>query len=129
MRMWMVEPQYMCDQHVLGEHRECHMLFGAVTRKQDLYGYIVGGLVEVQNLPSRHAALAAEMHKRGFMDATPLFFDKDYDLSKKDLGKVDVKDSEDDLFGRCIKCRQRRENIAGPLERPVKETLSRSSRW
>ena len=28
MRMWMVNPGFMCNKHLLGEHVECHMLVG-----------------------------------------------------------------------------------------------------
>lgn len=105
------------------------MLLGAVNRKQDLYGYIVGGLVELQNLPKRHQELAAEMCNRGFIDGTPLLFDKDYDLSGMEMGKVDVLDNEDDLFGRCDKCRKRKEDLDGPITRPLKTTFARNYRW
>ena len=32
MRMWMVDPQIMCRQHLLGEHTEMHMFVGTLKR-------------------------------------------------------------------------------------------------
>ncbi len=33
MRTWMVPPQIMCRQHLLGEHNEIHKFVGAVTKR------------------------------------------------------------------------------------------------
>ena len=32
MRMWLVPPQLMCDQHLLGEHLEMHMFIGTIRK-------------------------------------------------------------------------------------------------
>lgn len=32
MRMWMVPPELMCRQHLLGEHVELHMFVGAINK-------------------------------------------------------------------------------------------------
>lgn len=46
MRMWMVPPIVMCQQHLLGEHVEMHMLIGAMKKGTSMAGYCQNGLME-----------------------------------------------------------------------------------
>ena len=72
MRMWMVDPTLMCDQHLLGEHVELHMLAGTLARRRSIDGFIAKGLLEPGAMHERHEALVAEMAARGFMHRSPL---------------------------------------------------------
>lgn len=106
MRMWMVPPHTMCDQHLLGEHVEIHMLAGTLSRHRSIDGFIAKGLLEPASMSARHDAIACEMTKRGFRHKSP--------LSTVDLGylpqlareaRVDVATSAEALARRCERCR------------------------
>src|SRR5690606_16221724 len=66
MRMWMVDPRILCQQHLSGEHVEIHMFIGSMNRGGCKPGQYVG-LLETRNLKSRHDALVEEMLSRGWM--------------------------------------------------------------
>jgi len=102
MRMWNVDPKYMCRQHLLGEHVEMHMFVGIIIKGTSLEGYIRGGLVEVHNIQKRHDELVVEMLRRGYKHHSPL--PDSYKL-KLIAGKVDGKWNEVELTKRCLGCR------------------------
>jgi len=65
MRLWLGIPvYYLCDQHLLGEHSECHMFIGSILRGISIQGYIDRGLVEPWAIEERHDLLAAAMQYR-----------------------------------------------------------------
>lgn len=64
MRMWSVNPSFMCTVHLLGEHRELHMIAGAIKKGMDLRHHMARGLVEPGNVIARHDALVCEMVRR-----------------------------------------------------------------
>jgi hypothetical protein len=100
MRMWMVDPRKMCNQHLLGEHVELHMLVGSLRRKKTITGFLEGGLVELHSIRSRHSELVIEMKSRGFRHASPL-----PTFRAKRAGKVDLKINLQELARRCQACR------------------------
>jgi len=103
MRMWMVEPKYLCRSHLLGEHRELHTLVGTLREGKSIQGYLDGKLVEVHNIASRHDALVAEFRRRGwpsgFAHATPLNGFEGFEA-----GEVDVEANRKELIRRCFAC-------------------------
>ena len=99
MRMWMVNPKRMCSRHLLGEHVEIHMLVGTLLRKRSVAGFIAKGLLEVHSARKRHAALAAEMLRRGMQHRSPL---PRVRLLK--LGRVNRTESLRELVQRCEQC-------------------------
>jgi hypothetical protein len=109
--MWMINPRVMCDQHLLGEHVECHMLVGAINKGKSVQGYILGGLVEIDNVRSRHNELAAEMERRHMNHKSPL---PDIEEMRfylyKSLGEVNREQSLIQLLIRCPECRRRAGN-------------------
>lgn len=108
MRMWMTDPAKMCDQHLLGEHVEHHMLVGQINRKRRLDGYAANGLIEPRRIRERHNTLAAEMVRRGFRHQSPLQQpDISYFPDNIQTATVDSEKSLKDLRGRCEKCRNR----------------------
>lgn len=77
MRIWDVQPKYLCRQHLLGEHRELHGLWNILTKHGGTGGYShhpetkrwVG---KARALYARHEVLVAEMTKRGYSHHSPL---------------------------------------------------------
>ena len=100
MRMWMVDPRKMCDQHLLGEHVELHMLVGSLRRNNTITGFLEGGLVELHSIRSRHAELVVEMKSRGFRHASPLPA-----FRARTAGKINPKLNLKELARRCAACR------------------------
>lgn len=111
MRMWMVPVECMCQKHLLGEHVETHMFLGTLRKKVSVQGYLTGGLLEVDQLFSRHEALANELERRGYKHNSP--------MSAKDVedalatyptdflhpkGLIDVEANLVDLCTRCTSC-------------------------
>lgn len=103
MRMWNVDPEVMCNKHLLGEHVEMHMFVSTIKRGSSLRGYIIGGLVETDRIKSRHDKLAAEMERRGMNHKTPISIDDVFVVS---AGHVDSEHSRVELARRCPACRE-----------------------
>ena len=101
MRMWMVDPRRLCNQHLLGEHVELHMLVGSIRKKKTLAGFVDGGLVELHNIRQRHRELVVEMKRRGFHHASPLPA-----FGTQRGGKIDRKQNLEELKRRCADCRR-----------------------
>jgi len=100
MRMWNVSPKQMCNQHLLGEHVECHMFVGCLNKDMSLKGYLNNGLLEIHNLRKRHDLIAKEMKIRNMKHESEL---EDFKVVK--AGKINSKISHDDLIKRCKDCR------------------------
>jgi len=100
MRMWMVAPKFMCRNHLLGEHRECHTLFGSLSIGRSIAGHLSRGQVEPQNLKARHDELADEMSRRGYRHTSPL-----ENFPDAPVGRVDREASLNELMRRCVNCR------------------------
>ena len=111
MRMWNVDPKLMCHRHLLGEHKELHMLAGSIRKGKSIAGYVSRGLVEPHKAQKRHDALVAEFRRRNWPSGrehnTPL------SLSAAPEGHVSVRRSLRDLADRCPRCRERIRRYAG----------------
>ena len=75
MRIWDLEPERLCRQHLLGEHRELHALWVILT--QGRRGFARHPETrrwrgKLKALYLRHEALVAEMGRRGYRHRTPL---------------------------------------------------------
>lgn len=101
MRMWMVNPQVLCNQHLLGEHVEMHMFAAHFELGRRLGKY--AELCEPEQVENRHRELAAELRRRGFNHGSPLHFV----YSGPERGHVDTQRSLRDLKARCMACRER----------------------
>jgi hypothetical protein len=99
--MWMVDPSLMCRQHLLGEHKELHMLVGTLLKGISVAGYINGGLAEIHSIKKRHQQLVKEMTARGYSHQSPL-----KEFASYQAGKVDVNLSNRELIKRCRHCRE-----------------------
>ncbi len=75
MRIWDLEPERLCRQHLLGEHRELHGLWEILVKNKK--GYARHPETErwrgkLKALYRRHEALVAEMEIRGYRHGSPL---------------------------------------------------------
>jgi hypothetical protein len=75
MRIWDIEPERLCRQHLLGEHRELHGLWVILTEGKKGYARhpeTRRWQGKLQALYLRHGQLVAEMGRRGYRHQTPL---------------------------------------------------------
>ena len=118
--MWMVDPNIMCTAHLLGEHREIHMIVGYLKSGHHLGNYAYHGLVQVSALKFRHEQLVREMEVRSYKHNTPLIFN--YEDVTKHLYQSEIQIcinpqySLNLLLGRCSKCRERYLKSIGRLD-------------
>ncbi len=87
MRIWDLEPERLCRQHLLGEHRELHGLWVILT--QDKQGYSRHPETrrwrgKLQALYRRHERLVAEMGRRGYRHNTSLPAEQATGLAQQD---------------------------------------------
>ncbi len=71
MRVWDIEPKYLCRQHLLGEHRELHGLWNILTKHNGKGGYsnhpeTKRWIGKLKALFNRHEGLVDEMKDRGY---------------------------------------------------------------
>jgi Pyrimidine dimer DNA glycosylase len=75
MRIWDLDPGVLCDQHLLGEHRELHGIWSILTNGRAGYANHPETLRwrgRLAALYARHEDEIAEMDRRGFRHASPL---------------------------------------------------------
>ena len=77
MRVWDVDPKFLCRQHLLAEHRELHGLWNILTKHGGVGGYsrhpeTLRWVGKAKALYLRHEALVAEFGRRGYNHLTPL---------------------------------------------------------
>jgi len=87
MRIWDIQPKYLCRQHLLAEHRELHGLWNILTKHQGRGGYskhpeTLRWIGKTAALYQRHEKLTAEFEHRGYKHLTPL--DKKLATGKKE---------------------------------------------
>ncbi len=104
MRMWMVRPEIMCTQHLLGEHAEIHMFISVINHGKQVKGYLEKGLIEVNNLYDRHNELVREMIHRNYRHNSPISEEWKH---AQNLGHIDKEKNLKELMSRCSKCRMR----------------------
>lgn len=105
MRMWGIDPQRLCRQHLLGEHVEMHMLVGSLWKGTRVEGFTSTGLVDLRLIESRHAQLVAEMDRRGMNHKSPLRPLPEL-LPGTPMGFIDLDVNEAELARRCKECRK-----------------------
>lgn len=114
MRMWMVNPELMCDKHLLGEHCEIHMFVGSIKKGKRIDGFVKNNLLEIQSIQSRHKELVGEMERRGYKHRSdlPELRNSDFEYLPKELieAKIDKGKALGELLRRCKACRERYEN-------------------
>lgn len=68
MRMWMVNPKYMCTKHLVGEHGEIHKHKHNFVKGHSIEKRIRWAQIEPASMSSRHDELASYLqnHKSPF---------------------------------------------------------------
>lgn len=102
MRMWGINPNFLCDKHLLGEHVEMHMFAGVIRKGTSIKGYIERGLVNPARIKERHDELAKEMIRRGMNHQSPLPY-----LPDMPNLPINTVQSKKELARRCQNCRRR----------------------
>jgi hypothetical protein len=102
MRMWMVNPRIMCNQHLLGEHVELHMLVGNIKRGKSIDGFL-SGLVDPSLVVQRHEELALEMVCRGMDHKSPIDFTGNF-ISSRAVQSISEISNLKELANRCKQC-------------------------
>ena len=110
MRQWHVDPALLCRKHLLGEHVEHHMMVGTLRKNRSLAGHIERGQIAVHTIIERHAALAAEMKRRGMQHSSPL--PRGTHALVWTEGHVDSEANLVELARRCSDCRARQRRAA-----------------
>jgi hypothetical protein len=75
MRIWDIEPNILCRQHLLGEHRELHAIWSIITNNKKGYSChpeILRWRGKLKALYLRHEKLVIEMKKRKYNHNSPL---------------------------------------------------------
>ncbi len=75
MRIWDLDPERLCRQHLLGEHFELHILWSIITEGRKAYSNhpeTRRWRGKLKALFFRHEALVEEMSRRGYRHQTPL---------------------------------------------------------
>ena len=112
-RMWMVKPEIMCRQHLLGEHKEIHQLLGTLRKQYKIDGYTRHNCVEVSSIEHRHNALVVEMQKRGYNHKSPIPTQSHINDMSEYLNPdsrnfiINKNSSLRDILERCPECRKR----------------------
>lgn len=106
LRMWMVNPKWMCHRHLLGEHRELHAIMGCLRIENGVQGYIDNNLIEITNIIPRHEVIVKEMKVRGYKHRSPIIETPNIGyLPQEHIDyKVDRRLSAADLYSRCKMC-------------------------
>ncbi len=75
MRIWDIEPKYLCSKHLLGEHRELHAIWSILTKNKKGYSRHPETLRwkgKLRALYLRHEKLVKEMIRRGYTHTSNL---------------------------------------------------------
>lgn len=112
MRMWLCDPEIMCQKHLCGEHVEMHMFLGSIKKRKKIDGYIKNNCFEPRTLYQRHYDLAKEMRNRGYNHKSDIreeeclvpFFDLPIEYQ---YWEIDKAKSLKDLLSRCPECNKR----------------------
>jgi len=77
MRIWDIHPKYLCQKHLLAEHRELHGLWNILTIHKEKGGYsrhpeTLRWKGKLKALYLRHEILVIEFNNRSYHHQTPL---------------------------------------------------------
>lgn len=108
-RQWLTDPNMMCKQHLLGEHLEAHIFVSKMHKLNKLDGFRKGSMFfGAEYVQYRHDIIARYLSRfSGKEHKTPLHIG-DLEIINYPLIKPAEKDfakSNDDLYGRCQRCR------------------------
>ena len=109
MRMWMINPELLCNKHLLGEHGEIHKHRHNFEKKHKITKRISPVVqIEPESMEKRHNALAIEMQRRRYNHQSPYIQpDISYLNDNERFAKADLSVSIIDLKNRCPECSSR----------------------
>ena len=111
MRMWLCDPEIMCQKHLCGEHLEMHMFLGALKQGKKIDGYLRNNCFQPRMLYQRHDDLANEMSNRGYNHKSDIKVRECLcvlDLTnEQQYWEINKESALKDLLGRCPKCKER----------------------
>ncbi|MFW6219844.1 MAG: pyrimidine dimer DNA glycosylase/endonuclease V [bacterium] len=109
MRMWMINPKYLCNKHLIGEHGEIHKHRHNFIKKHSVLGRLYPIIqIEPMSMLDRHDELVKEMIIRNMNHKSPYIMPDVSYIDKQYLNlKVDRDYSIRDLMTRCEDCRKR----------------------
>ena len=103
----MINPELLCNKHLLGEHGELHKFIPSFRKKYSIDNRISPVVqIELSSYQQRHDELADEMLSRGMNHKSPLpeLPDFSYLPEEQYNAKVDIDISIKDLKERCYDC-------------------------
>lgn len=109
MRMWGINPELLCRNHLLGEHNEIHKHRHNFEKKHKITKRIFPIVqIEPQNMKKRHDELVAEMIKRNYNHNSPYEQpDISYLKPEERYARINENISISDLINRCPECAKR----------------------
>lgn len=109
MRMWGVNPRWLCNKHLVGEHGEMHKFLPTFHKKISVDRRFTP-IVQIQFIGylERHEALAVEMMSRGMNHSSPLVNLPDFESIYPQYYhlQIDIEYSILDLTSRCSLCKE-----------------------
>lgn len=106
MRMWGINPKFLCKKHLLGEHGEIHKHRHNFV-KQHKISKRISPIVQIapEQMEVRHNELAVEMVRRGYNHQSPYEQpDLSYLKNEERYAEIDIDISIRDLTLRCEDC-------------------------
>lgn len=106
MRMWGVDPKFLCRNHLLGEHNEIHKHRHNFVKQHKITKRIHPIVqIEPNNMKKRHDDLVIEMINRGYNHNSPYEQpDISYLKDEEKFAKINIDNSILDLKIRCVEC-------------------------
>ena len=106
MRMWMIAPEFLCRNHLLGEHNEIHKHKHVFEKHYSIKNRISPVVqIEPESMKKRHDELAKEMIRRGYNHKSDYVQpDLAYLNDIERYAKVNIEISINDLRKRCKLC-------------------------
>lgn len=105
--MYMIDPKYMCLEHLCDEHGFIHMIQRRLSKGFRLVNFVAfSSTVEPKRLRERHDQLAAEIVRRGYSHNSPLEEPHTKDLKPYEYNARVNKYLSVEQLMKCDKCRK-----------------------
>lgn len=109
MRIWDINPKFLCHKHLVAEHRELHGLWNILTKHRGRGGYshhpeTKRWISKLRALYLRHEVLVNEMKKRDYRHLSPLDKKLATGLAKQNILINTIKEQKDRLRAKPCKC-------------------------
>jgi len=109
MRVWDIQPKYLCRKHLLGEHRELHGLWNILTKHKGTGGYsrhpeTLRWVGKEKALYLRHQELVKEFSLRGYSHNSPLDQKLAIGIQKQDTFINSISEQKEILNNKSCEC-------------------------